>query len=102
MTRSTSAPTLRAGPRDWRYDWELAIFGTRHAAHDGVDVGALALDLVDVQPPPRDPVVADTHDDDPALVKRRAVRLGPRPVDLDEDGVALNRGPQNLGVEVGD
>ena len=60
----------------------LTVVRTRHAPDDGVDVGALAFDFVDVETPPRDAVVADAQDDDTTLLERRAVRLGARPVDL--------------------
>ena len=56
----------------------------------------------DVETPPRDAVVAGAHDDDSTLLKRRAVRLGSRPVNLRKDGVALDRRPEDLCVEVGD
>jgi hypothetical protein len=74
----------------------LTVFGTGHSADDGVDVGALALDFVGVETPPRDAVVADAHDEDATLLERRAVRLGPRPVDLHKDGVAIDRRPEDL------
>jgi hypothetical protein len=51
---------------------------------------------------PCDAVVADAHDDDATLVKRRAVRLGSGPVDLHEDGVAVDRRPADLCLEVRD
>jgi hypothetical protein len=41
-----------------------ALFGTRHAAHEGIDVCTVALDFVDVQTTQSDAVVADAHDDD--------------------------------------
>jgi hypothetical protein len=48
----------------------LTVIGTRHVADDGVDVGALGLDFVDVETPPRDAVVTDdAHDDDASLLK---------------------------------
>jgi hypothetical protein len=57
----------------WAAVGALMVFGTRHPADDGVDVGALALDFVDVETPPCDAVVANTHDEDATLLKRRAV-----------------------------
>src|SRR4051812_18152213 len=80
----------------------LAVFSSRHAADDGVDVGPLALDLVDVETPPIDAVVADAHDEDATLVERRAVRLGSRPVDLHEDGVPIDRRPEGLSAKARD
>src|SRR4249920_3434312 len=80
----------------------LTVFGTRHSADNGVDVSALAFDFVGVETPPRDAIVADAHDDDTTLLERRAVDLGSRPVDLHEDGVSINRRPEDLCVKVGD
>ena len=79
---------------------ELPVLGTGHATDDGIDVFALSLDLVDVEASPGDVVIADAHDDDATLLERRAVRLGPRPMDLREDDVTVDRRPQDVAVKV--
>jgi hypothetical protein len=93
---------MRSRRRSGRRGRPLLVFGARHAADDRVDVGTLALDLVGVQASPCDAVVADAQDEDAALLKRRAVRLGFGPVNLREDGVAVDRRPDDLCVEVRD
>src|SRR3954465_6472743 len=80
----------------------LAVFGTRHASHDGIDAGTVALDFVDVKTPPRDAALTDPHDDDATLVKRRAALLGCSPVDLPKGDVTVGRRPEHLGLEVRD
>jgi hypothetical protein len=57
---------------------------------DGVDVGALGFDFVDVETAPSDALVPGPSDDDTALVEARAVGLGARPVDLSEDRVPVD------------
>jgi len=100
---ATSSPISaknRSNPAGQRR--RLVAFGTGHAAHDRVDAGISARDLVDVQPAPCDAVVANAHGDDAALVERRAVGLGPGPVDLDQDGVGIDRRSHGVRVEVRD
>jgi hypothetical protein len=91
--RAVSSEARHRSPRGGRrlVGVALPVVGTGHVPDDGVDVGALALDLVDVEAAPGDAIVADAGDGDAALVERRAVGLGSRPVDLDEDGVTIDR-----------
>src|SRR6478735_2161814 len=105
--RFTAAAHLRQ-VQTRRYDatripqGELIVVGTGHPADDGVDICALVLDVVDVEATPTDAILADAHDQNAALIERGAVRPGSRPVDLEEDSVAVDRGTEYLCMKVRD
>ena len=79
---------------------QAQLLAAGHASDGGLDPSACLLDLLHIQPRPRDPSLPDTADNHTDHVKRRPVRLRSLPVPLAPDGVTIGRRAQEFRAEV--